>query len=280
MKKLFPAGIYPAYVLTVMIIYFKISPELSGEIQFKALLFTLTFGIWGVILLQEKFNPYREEWQKSRGDTLSDFFQSALVFPLISEGIYKAYNLMLNQPLKFLWPHELPAPLQLILVLVLAEYGHYWYHRISHRKKNLWRFHVVHHGVGRVYSANSARFHVVDIFFNMLAYLAPLSLFGVSEEVFFAFLAINAVTGLLEHANIKFEAGPLNYLFNTAQLHRWHHSEVSKEAQTNFGKVLCIWDLVHGTHYMPEGREVATVGIGKRRPVPPTFIAQTKYPFE
>lgn len=280
MNKLYLFAIYPAYVIVGMVVYFSISVNLTGEMQFKGLLLTMTFSIWGAILIQEKYNPYREEWKKSLGDTQSDFLQSAIVFPLISDIIYKCYNMALSQPLSFLWPHDWPAPLQLILILAIAEYAHYWYHRLSHRKRNLWRFHVVHHGVGRVYSVNSARFHVVDIFFNMLAYLAPLSLFGVSEEIFYSFLLMNSITGLLEHANIKFEAGPLNYVFNTAQLHRWHHSEISREAQTNFGKVLCIWDIIHGTHYLPEGREVGAVGIGKRRPVPPTFIAQTKYPFE
>lgn len=280
MKTIVLALTYPAYVFIGMTLYFMVSPMLVGEFAFKGLLLSLTFGAWALILLQEKYSPYRKDWQKSRGDVTSDAFQSILVFPLVSDVIYKIYNLLLSQPLKGLWPHSLPAPVQLVMILLIAEYAHYWYHRISHRKKWLWRFHTVHHGVQRVYSVNSARFHVVDIFFNMLAYLAPLSLFGVSEEVFYAFLAINSITGLLEHANIRFEGGPLNYVFNTAQLHRWHHSEVSKESQTNFGKVLCVFDLIHGTWFLPKVRDVGTVGIGKHRLVPVTFLAQTIYPFE
>lgn len=280
MKNLVLAVTYPAYVLISMLIYFSVSPKLSGEIQFKTLLLCLTFGTWGIIILQEHFAPYREDWQRNRGDLFSDFMQSAVVFPVISEIIYLGYNFSLSQPLKQFWPHELPAPIQLLLILLICEYAHYWYHRQSHRKKSLWHFHTIHHGVQRVYSVNSARFHVIDIIFNMLAYLIPLSLFGVNSEVFYGFLALNSVTGLLEHANIRFEAGYLNYFFNTAQLHRWHHSEVSRESQTNFGKVLCVWDLVHGTHFLPANRQVGTVGIGKRREVPPTFFAQTMYPFE
>ncbi|MES2528642.1 MAG: sterol desaturase family protein [Bdellovibrionota bacterium] len=280
MKKLHLAVTYPAYVFIGMLIYFSFSPGLSGEVQFKTLLFSLTFCVWGVILLQEHLAPFRDDWKRNRGDLFSDFLQSAIIFPLISELIYKGYNLLLSQPLKQFWPHSLPAPVQLLLILLIAEYAHYWYHRKSHRKKSLWHFHTIHHGVQRVYSVNSARFHIVDIIFNMLAYLAPLSLFGVSEEVFYSFLVINSITGLLEHANIKFEGGVLNYFFNTAQLHRWHHSEISRESQTNFGKVLCVWDLVHGTHFLPENRQVGSVGIGKRREVPPTFFAQTSYPFE
>lgn len=280
MKNFHLAVTYPAYVLTTMIIFFSVSTGFTGEIQFKTLIFCLTFGIWGIILLQEHLAPFREDWKRNRGDLISDFMQSSVVFPVISGIIYMGYNFSLSQPLKQFWPHSLPAPVQLLLILLIAEYAHYWYHRQSHRKKSLWHFHTIHHGVQRVYSVNSARFHIVDIILNMLAYLAPLSLFGVSDEVFYSFIAINSITGLLEHANIKFEGGVLNYFFNTAQLHRWHHSEVSRESQTNFGKVLCVWDLVHGTHFLPTGRKVGTVGIGKRREVPPTFIAQTMYPFE
>lgn len=270
---------YPAYILVGMTAFFAVSGHVSGELAFKGLMLSISFGAWALILLQEKLDPYRRDWQKNRGDLLSDALQSAIVFPVISEVIYKVYNLILRQPLKAFWPHQLPAPAQLLLILVIAECAHYWYHRISHRKKWLWKFHTIHHGALRIYSVNSARFHVVDIFFNMLAYLAPLSLFGVSDEVFYAFLTINGITGLLEHANIRFEAGPLNYFFNSAQLHRWHHSEVGAESQTNFGKVLCIWDLIHGTHFLPENREVGTVGVRGKR-VPPTFLAQTKLPFE
>ncbi len=271
--------IYPAYVCMGMLVYFSVSGKMSGELSFKMLLLSITFGTWGLVLLQERFTPYREDWQKNHGDLLSDALQSTIVFPLISEIIYKAYNLLLNQPLKQFWPHELPAPVQLILILLICEYSHYWYHRISHQKYSLWKYHMIHHGAPRVYSVNSARFHVFDIVFNMLAYLAPLSLFGVGNEVFYAFLAINSITGLLEHANIRFEASALNYVFNTAQLHRWHHSEVGAESRTNFGKVLCVWDLVHGTHFFPKGRSVADVGLGKNRKIPVSFIAQTKYPF-
>jgi sterol desaturase/sphingolipid hydroxylase (fatty acid hydroxylase superfamily) len=280
MKEFRLAVTYPAYVIVGMLIYFSVSPTLSGEMAFKSLLLSISFGIWGIILVQEKLEPFRLDWQKARGDILSDALQSAVVFPLISEFIYKSFNFILKRPLKPFWPHTYPAPVQLVMILVIAELAHYWYHRISHRKKWLWRFHTIHHGALRVYSLNSARFHVVDIFFNMVAYLAPLSLFGVSDEVFYAFLTINGITGLLEHANIKFRAGLLNYVFNTAELHRWHHSEVSKESQSNFGKVLTIWDVVFNTHLYDEAREVARVGIGKRKEVPPTFIAQTLYPFE
>ncbi|MFL5784484.1 MAG: sterol desaturase family protein [Bacteriovoracaceae bacterium] len=280
MKEFRLAVTYPAYVIVGMLIYFSVSPTLTEEMAFKSLLLSITFGLWGIILIQEKLEPYRLDWQKSRGDIFSDALQSAVVFPLISECIYKSFNFILKRPLKTFWPHTYPAPVQLVMILVIAELAHYWYHRISHRKKWLWRFHTVHHGALRVYSLNSARFHVVDIFFNMLAYLAPLSLFGVSDEVFYAFLTVNGITGLLEHANIKFRAGFLNYVFNTAELHRWHHSEVSKESQSNFGKVLSIWDVIFSTHLYTNVKAVARVGIGKRKEVPPTFIAQTMYPFE
>ncbi|HCX67158.1 MAG TPA: sterol desaturase, partial [Rhodobiaceae bacterium] len=34
--------------------------------------------------------------------------------------------------------------------------------------------------------------------------------------------AVTAVLGILTHCNIEMRCGPLNYVFNTPELHRWH----------------------------------------------------------
>lgn len=280
MKNLIKYSIYPAYVLGAMVTYFVLIPHCSTEILQKTLLLSLSSFFFILILAHEKLSPHRQEWTKSFNDEFSDGLQTLIVFPVTIEIIYQGLKFLLGSPLKNFWPPDLPFFVQLILLLVVSEWGHYWYHRTSHRKKWLWKFHAVHHGAHRVYTLNSARFHIVDLVLNMIVYMIPLAVFGISQEVYLSFILINSVTGLLEHANISFDAGPLNYVFNTAQLHRWHHSEKAKESQKNFGKVLCIWDVVHGTHLINSGKEVIQVGIGKRGIVPADYIGQMKYPFQ
>ena len=280
MKTITKFGIYPAYVLGAMVSYFLLIPFCKSEMVLKTMLLSISSISFILILIHEKFSPHRQEWTKSYKDEFSDGLQTLIVFPVAIELIYQGLKYLLGSPLKNFWPHSWPFVFQLILLLVISEWGHYWYHRTSHRKKWLWKFHAVHHGAQRVYTLNSARFHIIDLCLNMIIYMIPLAVFGIGLEVYLSFILLNSVTGLLEHANIAFDAGPLNYIFNTAQLHRWHHSEKAKESQKNFGKVLCIWDLVHGTHHLKNGSEVAQVGIGKRGVVPPDFMGQLRYPFQ
>lgn len=279
-RNLIQKSCYPLYVIGAMAIYFAVSSSLNqDEIKLKTLYFLIAAPVIALLWLQERYLPYRTEWQKSYNDEWSDLLQSLILFPVIIELaliVYKKVFMGFSLP----WIHEAHPAIQLLLVLIISEWGYYWYHRISHRKKNLWKFHAVHHGAQRVYWMNSARFHVIDMLISAFIYILPLVLFGISKEVIIAFVLINSITGLLEHANIDFKAGWLNYFFNSAELHRWHHSVIGKECQTNFGKVLSIWDLVHGTFYLPKDKQVGVVGIGKQKTVPNDFLGQLNYPFK
>ena len=103
-------------------------------------------------------------------------------------------------------------------------------------------------------------------------------LLGASEEAIVIAMTLSLVTGFLEHANIDFKAGVLNYVFNTAELHRWHHSVVMKESNSNYGKVLSFWDLCFGTFWFPGGKDVSEVGV-KGEAIPASFMKQLVYPF-
>ncbi len=58
---------------------------------------------------------------------------------------------------------------------------------------------------------------------------------------------------MCQHANLDARHGPLNYLLSTNELHRWHHSTVSHEANRNYGNALILWDLVFGTFKYHKG---------------------------
>jgi sterol desaturase/sphingolipid hydroxylase (fatty acid hydroxylase superfamily) len=87
-----------------------------------------------------------------------------------------------------------------------------------------------------------------------------------------------AVHGLLQHANVDMHHGPLNWIFATADLHRWHHSRDVMESNTNFGSNLILWDVVFGTRYLPSGREPRHVGLSDVQ-VPDNFFHHLALPF-
>lgn len=236
-----------------------------------------------LFLLFERLVPYRAEWNLSRGDLTVDALQTNLVLPVVArlnEILLAGGVTWLAAHLHWsaIFPVHAPFALQVVLALLVAEFAYYWAHRLGHGV--LWRFHAVHHGSERVYSLNAGRFQLVDAWLGTFAYLAPMLLLGVPAEIVAFIATLNAVTGFMEHVNIDFEAGLLNRIFNTAQLHRWHHAADLEVAFCNFGKVLTVWDHVFGTWYLPAKAHVGEVGVGPgEKPVPVTFWGQTLYPW-
>lgn len=89
--------------------------------------------------------------------------------------------------------------------------------------------------------------------------------------------ALTAVVGILTHANVEMRCAFLNYVFNTPELHRWHHSKIAAEGNKNYGENLMLFDQLFGTFFYPARRPPADIGIN--HPMPATFWGQLKVPF-
>jgi sterol desaturase/sphingolipid hydroxylase (fatty acid hydroxylase superfamily) len=73
--------------------------------------------------------------------------------------------------------------------------------------------------------------------------------------------------------------GPLNWFFSMAELHRWHHSTLLEESNTNFGQNLIVWDIVFGTRFLPKDREPPeAIGIGDMPDFPMDYWGQLLSP--
>ena len=71
--------------------------------------------------------------------------------------------------------------------------------------------------------------------------------------------------------------GVLNYIFNTPVVHRWHHSRIPEEGNTNYGENLMLYDVLLRTFYLPKRRPPANIGIDQ--PMPANFTGQLAQPF-
>lgn len=176
-----------------------------------------------------------------------------------------------------IWPSEWPMVAQVALAMVGAEFGLYWAHRTAHEIQFVWRFHAVHHSVTRLWFLNTGRFHLVDSFWSVLFSQPILFLMGAPADVILMFGAITAFIGMLTHCNIECRTGVLDYVFNTPQMHRWHHSKDLREGNTNYGENLMLWDQVFGTYFNEPRRPPADIGI--QTFMPPTFVGQMVHPF-
>jgi len=233
------------------------------------------------LLLLERWMTHEQSWLSNDGQTFAN-----IAHTLLNKGMVQAAAAVttlivvveaVDPQAGMLWPTEWPQWAQIILGLLIAEFGFYWAHRLAHEVSWLWPFHAVHHSVTRLWVINTGRFHFVDTALSVALSQPLLYLVGAPVEVFMWVGAITAFSGLLTHTNVSLRAGWLNYIFNTPELHRWHHSKVVAEGNSNYGEVLMVYDRLFGTWLLPDRRPPADIGI--REEMPTGFGGQLAYPF-
>ena len=177
-----------------------------------------------------------------------------------------------------LWPHHWPAGLQVVLMLLAADFLRYWLHVAAHAYSPLWRLHAVHHSVPKLYWLNVGRFHPLEKALQYLLDALPFVLLQVSPDVLALYFVFYSINGFFQHSNVELRFGWLNYVISSAELHRWHHSRVTGESNANYGNNLIVWDLLFNTRYLPRDRNVSDLGLGNTN-YPLSFVAQMKTPF-
>ena len=240
--------------------------------------FNLSYA-WIVLwlLLLELRHPYRDDWRRPDGQVRADLGHTVvskglvqlLLVTLASRGLldYRSGGLLAATP----------PVVQVACGLIGSEFGLYWAHRLKHEWPSLWRFHAVHHSVRKLWLVNTGRFHFVDSFLAVSASLPFLLLSGISLDAIIWVSAITAYIGILTHCNVDMRCGWLNRVFNTPNLHRWHHAIDSRIGNHNYGENLVLWDQLLGTFWNRPDQHVASIGIRER--MPSGFLDQLAAPF-
>ena len=246
----------------------------------------LLFG-YTLVILGERLYPFVPDWNRNHDDVGTDAAWAGAT--LVVGGILRPLSFLVGGwfaaqlSAEFgspLWPNEWPLAFQLMLALVIIELPQYWLHRLEHETDWLWRFHATHHSAPRLYWLNAARFHVVDIGLLAILYTVPLVALGAGEAVFGLWIVASTIHGICQHANMQIRCGPLNWIFSMAELHRWHHSPLVRESNTNYGQTLILWDIVFGTRFLPKDRKPPeAVGLADLATFPMTWWAQLCSPW-
>ena len=105
------------------------------------------------------------------------------------------------------------------------------------------------------------KFHPLEKAFFLIPEVIPFIVLQVNPEVLALYFVFNGINGMMQHANIDVHLGPLNWIFSSTELHRWHHSKEISESNTNYGNNLIIWDVIFGTRFLPEGDMQKEVGL-------------------
>ncbi|MDO8289426.1 MAG: sterol desaturase family protein [Parvibaculum sp.] len=249
-----------------------------GVLAFNLTYLTLALTIAAL----ERVMPHERTWLSNDGQMLPDLAHTVLskgfAQVLITFMVFMGIAEWLEPRDGGWWPSSWPLVAQVALGLAVAEFGLYWKHRFAHEWSWLWRFHAVHHSVTRLWFFNTGRFHLVDTVTGLAVGMPVLLILGAPQDVLLLVSAITAIIGILTHCNIEMRNTWLNYIFNTPELHRWHHSKVLTEGNRNYGENIVIFDMLFGTYFNAvDRRPPADIGIS--HPMPATFFGQLKIPF-
>lgn len=176
------------------------------------------------------------------------------------------------------WMQSLPLIIQVIILILCADFVLYWSHRTFHESPYLWKFHAVHHSVESMDWMAGSRNHVLQTFVDRCLAMVPLYLLGADKAALDIYVSFAAFQAVYVHANVGIPLGPLKYIIATPQYHHWHHSSQKPAIDTNYAVHMPLYDVLFKTYHMPGEHWPSDYGTTKR--LPRTYLGQLLYPFK
>jgi sterol desaturase/sphingolipid hydroxylase (fatty acid hydroxylase superfamily) len=164
---------------------------------------------------------------------------------------------------------ELPLPLRVILYFVLADFGHYWVHRLIHTPY-LWRVHKWHHSPTYMYWLGGVRATLPQQFLVNIPYVIAYPFLDISPWWMATALGmISTIQNDWMHMNVIWRSNWLEWILVTPRYHHIHHSIDPQHYVANMSNLLTIWDRLFGTYINPDRVEANfSFGIlGKENPM-------------
>ena len=179
----------------------------------------------------------------------------------------------------FLLPHE-KATLHgvsfwqtVVVIVLLAEFGNYWVHRLSHQLKGkpfgdwLWRLHRTHHTGKYVNVLLHFRINMFWAFVTPLTWITAAAIYLGQGEAALVAVLIFSLWGIVTHSHFRWDDpvrrhrvfGPafraLEHVIISPGVHHSHHGFGRDGGNyRNYGIFLAIFDWMFGTLYIPQGR--------------------------
>ncbi len=206
-------------------------------------------------------------WPNNLGVTFLNTVLARLLFPASAVAFALALE---ARGIGLLTWAGLPAPVNIIVGVILLDLAIYVQHVVLHMIPLLWRLHRMHHADLDFDVTTGSRFHPVEILLSMLFKLMLIAVFGAPAVAVLIFeIALNA-TSMFNHSNLAIPVAidrMLRRFLVTPDMHRVHHSVIPRETNSNFGFNLPWWDRLFGTYRaQPElGHEAMQIGIEQFR---------------
>lgn len=223
------------------------------------------------LILGIYFNPKRR-----KSDWLIDIISVSQFAGFIKPFIIFFSSLVLG----FLFPNlkdvliNMPLFFAILIILIPDEFSHYWYHRLAHEHKFIWKMHRTHHS-SPDYQVSLAFRENFTWFLCMpgLWYAASMVYFGLGKAYIISTLIIG-VHDVMIHTAFEWDKPLYKYkilkpfvyiLERTIQLpntHKAHHGLGEHAAPFgNYGQFIFLWDVIFKTAYFPKAKKPEQYGI-------------------
>ena len=231
-------------------------------------------GVFAVMALWELIGPRRTmtigrgwRWPNNLGVVVANTLLVRLIFPTTAVGLallaetrgWGLFNLM-----------AFPAWVGVVSSVVILDLAIYLQHVLFHAVPSLWRLHRMHHADLEFDVSTGLRFHPIEILLSMIIKFTVVAALGAPALAVLIFEVLLNATSMFNHGNVRIPTGldrMLRWIVVTPDMHRVHHSILSRETNSNFGFNLPWWDRLFGTYRaQPKaGHEAMTIGIEQFR---------------
>lgn len=158
---------------------------------------------------------------------------------------------------------NLPICGQVLSFLILDDMTQYWWHRLSHVNRKMWKLHRPHHVVEEMGVLVTYRNAILYYALMPGIWLSALLVYLGMGYVYLFYLPVKLVVILLAHSETKWDKYLYKYTFlsplawvierliSTPSTHFAHHGLTAEDGVShpngNYGNLLFIWDVIFGT---------------------------------
>jgi sterol desaturase/sphingolipid hydroxylase (fatty acid hydroxylase superfamily) len=231
-------------------------------------------GVFVAMALWEVIQPRRKQsigrgwrWPNNLGVVALNTLLVRVVLPATAVGLalvaeargWGLFNLV-----------ALPAWVGVVSSVVVLDLAIYLQHVLFHAVPALWRLHRMHHADLDFDVSTGLRFHPIEIVLSMLIKFTVVAALGAPALAVLIFEVLLNATSMFNHGNVRIHTGLdriLRWVVVTPDMHRVHHSILSRETNSNFGFNLPWWDRLFGTYRAQPaaGHDGMTIGIEQFR---------------
>ncbi len=268
-------NLIPPAMIAMVLLFWSYMPKVV--LDHPATLIVTSSAIVVIVLLLEMVHERHSGWRMNRQEFFTDLFYvvlSATVIAWLSRVLAEDPLLAAKAAvgISTQWMAHVPWLGQVMMVVVILEFGQYWMHRLMHHSTPFWLTHAPHHHLTQLNAAKGAVGNPIELF---LITLSALALFDFDNTALFAGLNTLNVISTFAHANVKSDP-PIwySFFFTTIRNHSLHHSTAYENTRCNYGNSLILLDRIFGTYREGEG---VLVGQDDRRRL--SIWEQTIFPF-